>query len=223
MSKLRSLVTGRNIRPWRRVYGAIGVDVSLSCLHLVQLAKDIDGSIRVVGRASVAHPCDRAQLLASGPLLKKQMAIALKQGRFKGRRAVLAMPASEFRTISVNYRTPQGASDDQAIMSLMKERLDGSLSDYVIDYIPVRAQARDAEKLAIVAVSSRESVVRYLDVMRSTGLEVDALEIGPVAVCRLIGAMPDSTNGNDVGNHQWSGQVLPDAAVGPASSHGPDD
>ena len=68
-------------------------------------------------------------------------------------------------------------SDDEVIAQKMLERLDGDITDYVMDYIPVRAEARDAEKLAIVAISKRAEVTAFLQSMRAAQLDVDALEI----------------------------------------------
>lgn len=189
---LLGAIKAKKFVPWLRSNGPIGVDFSLSYLHMIQLARLANGSIQVTGRASIAHPCSRDELLHSPALLKKQIARGLREGRFHGRRAILAMPASEFKTMSVNYRTPKGVTDDAAIISLMRERLDGPLEDYVVDYMPVSAQVRDAEKLAIVAVSPRTATLQFLGAIAATGLKVQALEIGPMAICRLASAMPDS-------------------------------
>ena len=43
-----------------------------------------------------------------------------------------------------------------------------------------------------MAVSRRDDVIAYLDAMRASGLTVDALEIGPVAIRRLANALPAS-------------------------------
>ena len=172
-------VTTRNRR------GGIGLELSQSALHLVQLGKRPDQSLFLHARASVPFPI--ATLTESGGrrALREALRTAREQGPFKGRHAVVAMPAGQFRTMSVNYRLPSDQLEDQTIAQIMNERLDGPLSDYVIDYIPVRANARDAEKLAIVAVSRRDDVMRLLGALHDAGLFVDALEIAPVALRRL--------------------------------------
>ena len=75
---------------------------------------------------------------------------------------------------------------DNAIVQAIKERVDEDLSDYVIDYLPVRANDIDKEQLAIVALVKNEVVTHYLDVLRFAGLDVEALEIRPAAVNRFV-------------------------------------
>ena len=48
--------------------------------------------------------------------------------------------------------------------------------------------SRDGERLALVAVSRLEDTNSYLDCLTSAGLHVDFLEIGPLAIKRLIAA-----------------------------------
>jgi len=95
-----------------------------------------------------------------------------------------------FRTVSINYRQ-SGAekSEAEAIVRVMKDRLDGDLSSYVLDYMPVRGRSGKDERLAMVAVSERDSVVEFLEFVRKAGLEVTALEIGPLAISRLVAAI----------------------------------
>lgn len=190
--QLAARLTPPLLRPKR---GPIGVDLSLTRLHMVQFAKTSSGNVGLHAKMSLEYPDSREALLANPRQLKKLVDRGLSEGGFEGRKVVLGMPSDAFRTMSVNYRPQANVSDDQVVLRLMEERLDGAIDDYVIDYIPVRAEARDAEKLAIVAVSPRQRVTSFLDTMRAAGLAVDALEIGPVAIRRLTTALPTTTNG----------------------------
>ena len=134
----------------------IGMELSLEKLHLVQTKRDADGNLAIRAFASEPLPCSRDEVLAAPRMLRSVLARALKSAPFKGRRAVLAMPAGLFRTLSVTYQLASGQNEDSIIGRLMSERLEGNLSDYVIDYLPVRARTRNGEQLAIVAVSSRD-------------------------------------------------------------------
>ncbi len=193
MNALQQLAT--RLRPplSRTRRGAIGIDLSLTRLHMVQFSKLRDGRISLHAQASLKYPESRDELLANAKNLKAFIHRGLAANGFSGRSVVLGMPSGTFRTISVNYRPQSQLSDDQVIAKLMAERLDGAISDYVLDYIPVRSEARDAEKLAIVAVSPRSEVTAFLDNMRNAGLEVSALEISPVAIRRLTTALPSET------------------------------
>ena len=68
----------------------------------------------------------------------------------------------------------------------MADRVEGALTDYVVDYVPTRTVSRDGDRLALVAVSRLEHANAYLDCLESAGLHVDFLEIGSLAIQRLI-------------------------------------
>lgn len=170
--------------------GPIGVDFALECAHLVQLESVSGGSLQVRAKASMPFDSPRRELLTRPHEFRSLLRRVLESDRFYGRKAVLAMPAGMFRTISVNYQYA-GAEENEgaAVLQVMKSRLDGDLSQYVLDYMPVKNRSKGGERLAIVAVSERQPVIDFLELARKAKLDVQALEIGPVAISRLVGAM----------------------------------
>jgi type IV pilus assembly protein PilM len=67
------------------------------------------------------------------------------------------------------------------------------LTDYVLDYVPVRVDVREGqEHSALVAAARREHVIDYLESLRKAGLSVKALDIGPLAIRRLVTAAQHS-------------------------------
>ncbi len=114
---------------------------------------------------------------------------ALVSGGFKGRKVVSAMPHGKVRIHSVTYRPTRDRTDAEEIVHLMAERLESSLAEHVLDFLPVRDATSDGERLALVIVSRRDEVIAYLELLRQAGLEVAALEIGPAAIRRLVCAM----------------------------------
>lgn len=178
--------------------GPIGIDVALEAIHLVQLESSKSGHPVVRARASVDINGSRRELLEQPLQFRSLLKRALSADRFAGRKAVLAMPSGMFRTVSINYKyAGSGDKEAEAILHVMKDRLDGDLGNYVLDYMPVRGRSKNDEKLALVAVAEREPVVNYLELARRAGLEVAALEIGPLAISRLAGAISDD---NDAAN-----------------------
>jgi type IV pilus assembly protein PilM len=169
--------------------GPIGLECAMRKLHLVQLENSARGGTRVRAKTSVSYPKKRAELLQSPDELRALVRDALGRGRFKGRKVVTAMPSGETRIMPVTYNVNPGQGDADVILRLMDERLDGDLSDYVIDYLPIRGENRAGEHSALVAIARRRAVVEYLEALRKCGLEVDCLEIGPVAIRRLVAAM----------------------------------
>jgi len=177
--------------------GPIGFELSQEKLHLVQLERNAEGGVTLRAHASVPLPCTRDTLMGSPRALRKLLSRAFAADHFKGRQVVLAMPPGHFRTMPLSYQLSGGQAEESVIGALMAERLDGPLTDYVIDYLPVRTRAREGERLALVAVSPRADVLNYLELARLAGLQVDALEIGPVAIRRLVSAL-SSGNESDV-------------------------
>ena len=172
----------------RRI-GHIGLECSLTEIHLVQLEADSTGKISVHAMASVPYPCSYDELFSSPKIMRTLVRKALASDTFHGHRIVSTLPSSNLQIMPVSYHVNKGKSDDEALLALLTERLDGDLSDYVIDYVRVRTEQHAEEHQAIVAVAKREFVISYLEALRKCGLETMHLEIGPSAIRRLISAM----------------------------------
>ncbi|MDX1516738.1 MAG: pilus assembly protein PilM [Woeseiaceae bacterium] len=171
-----------------RAIGPIGIDFSLDSVHLVQLETSEGKPPQVRARASLPFDCPRADVLENAHRFRSLLRRALDAGPFYGRTAVIAIPSGMFRTVSVNFKC--GADNEgAAVLEVMRNRLDGNLSDYVIDYLPVKSLSKNDERLALVAVSEKPAIVNFLEFARKARLEVEALEIGPVAISRLVGTL----------------------------------
>ncbi len=169
--------------------GPIGVDFALESLQLVQLESIAGESPIVYARATVAYDGPRHEVLDNPKQFAETIRKGLAADEFHGRRAVMAVPTGLFRTLSINYQTGPEHDDAATILRIMQHRLDGDISDFVLDYLPVRNRSKSDEKLALVAVSEREPIISLLESSRKAKLEVDALEIGPVAISRLVSAL----------------------------------
>lgn len=181
--------TLQGLRELRRgTTGPIGLHVAREAIHLVQLDLDDD---RVNGiRAWASVPLDNADETLASPLrLKLLLRKALVSGGFRGRKVVAAMPHGKLKIHSLSYRPTRERSDAQEIVQQMTERLGESVADYVMDFLPVRDAAPNGERLALVAVSRRADVIEFLETLRTAGLDVLALDIGPSAIRRLVCAI----------------------------------
>lgn len=182
----------------RALAGPIGIDVALEAIHLVQLEPSKSGRPAVRARASLKIEGTRRELLEQPLQFRSLIRRALSADRFVGKQAVLALPSGMFRTVSINYKhSGTDKKEAEAILRVMKGRLDGDLSNYVLDYMPVRSRSKANEKLALVAVAEKKPVVGFLELAHRAGLAVTALEIGPLAISRLAGAISDD---NDAAN-----------------------
>ncbi len=176
------------------IVGPIGIDVALEAVHLVQLQAVANHKPVVRAKASLDINGTRRELLQQPQQFRSLIKRALASDRFHGHKAVLALPSGMFRTISINYQLAGGEKDEPAaILRAMKGRLDGDLANYVLDYMPVRARSKSDEKLALVAISERDKVVDFLELARKAGLDVSALEIGPLAISRLTSAISEDS------------------------------
>lgn len=179
--------------------GPIGIDFGLEAIHLVQLesAPGLPASVRA--RTSLRYGCARHEMLGSPARFRSLIKRALRTDRFSGRKAVIAIPPEMFRTVSINYYSAEGTDQEAAaILKVMKNRLDGDLANYVLDYLPVKGRSKNDERLALVAVSERRPIIDFLEHARKARLDVQALEIGPVAICRLVGAVSQESGSGNV-------------------------
>lgn len=186
MSAASQWLDDRRPEPGSIGCGPIGVHFTQKNLHLVQLERLGDGRIDVRSHESVTYPGTRAELMASSAEIRKLIRRAMRAGKFYGRKVVSAIPSEQVRVMSVSYPASASGSAANSIANLMADRVDGALTDYVIDYVPIRMSLHDGDRLALVAVSRLEHAENYLDSLSSAGLHVDFLEIGPLAIKRLI-------------------------------------
>ncbi|MBT8117982.1 MAG: pilus assembly protein PilM [Gammaproteobacteria bacterium] len=181
----------------RRI-GPIGLECALHALHMVQLEAGRDGRVGVRARASLSYPCPLEELLDAPDQLKLLIKRALREHDFSGREVVTTLPSPDLQIMPVTYHVAQDESPEAALVAVISERLDGEFSDYVVDYTPVRTEARGGEQLAIVAVAKRDAVINYLEALRTCGLHTEHLEVGPTAIRRLISALGDRTQHENV-------------------------
>lgn len=177
------------------LYGPIGLEFARERLHAVQLRPHA-GTARISASASVNYPVSREELMTSPEDMTRLVSHALDSDSFQGRETVSVMPQNHLRILSLSYQASGQGSDDSAILKRLVDRIDDDLSQYVIDYLPVRVQPQHNDRLAIVALARREDVISYLEVLRQSGLAVNALEIGPVSIARLVSTL-GSSNANE--------------------------
>lgn len=180
-------------------HGVIGVELGLEQFNLVQLREDsTNHKLAVTAYASSPTGCGVSELLQDEKRFTQALTRGLSQAKFVGRRAVAAMPSSLVRVMPLTYQLNPSQSDAEAIISLMQERIGDTLEDFVLDYMPVEKTGNDRQHLALVAMCRRESVVQYLELLRKSGLSVDALEIGPIAIQRLVAELQHSNRDNNI-------------------------
>jgi len=183
---LASLAGLRSVaqRGLRTRLSPIGLEFAEDRLNAAQLAYGEPPVLRA--HASVSYPVARPELLGSPAALKGFLKQVFKTHGFSGRKVVTTLPSEDVRVLSVTYQVRQGQSDDFAIAKLMEDRVGEDLSQFVIDYMPIRTDSRDGDRLAMVLLCERGTVITYLEQLRKAGLEVDSLEVNLVSIRRWI-------------------------------------
>lgn len=167
--------------------GEIGLALTTERANLVQFDKPAAGGPLIRAAASLPYPCPRDELLADPRRLKALLRQARSEHDFKGRRVISCLRAAELQIFPISYMTAPGQDDAVAIIGELRERLKGALDASVIDYLPIRKEDGDSmRREALVAVASREAVLRHLDLLEDAGLQPSAIDIGPAALARLV-------------------------------------
>ena len=167
----------------------IGFDLGLEKLNMVQVVFR-SGQPFVHAATSDYHNCDLDELFKTPDSFKKLVKSSLKSRSFTGRKVVSSVPSHYLRLLFLNYQLGKNESDVESLLSALKRRVNTDLNDYVIDYLPIKPDATERnDRMALVAMVKQDVVEQYLDLLTDCGLEVVALEIGPVAIRRLINTM----------------------------------
>lgn len=171
--------------------GPIGLDIRSHSLNMVQVVIDKKSlKPRVHVAVSLPLPCSSAELFASPALFKKTICGALKLHPFIGKRCVTTLPANKVRLKHISFEQQAKQSDMQAMLPRLQELLGNKLESSVIDYIPIRPEhEKQLSRSAIIAITERTDMNAYLGLLDSCQIDVDAVEIGPLAIRRLIAAM----------------------------------
>jgi Tfp pilus assembly PilM family ATPase len=103
---------------------------------------------------------------------------------------VTVLPADELKIMPITYKS-NSRDVDQEILKVLSNRLDGDVNDYVIDHMLVRSNTDEEENISLAAIASRDKVLDYLRVIAQSGFEVNALDVGPAAIKRLICTLYD--------------------------------
>ncbi len=174
--------------------GPIGLDLGLEKLNMVQInARENHPEIHAA--CSNYHNSNIDSLLAEPKLFRNLVSSIFKNYRFKGKKVVSSMPSSKLKLLFLNYHCKQDQEQSEALLNALRDRIGNDLADNIIDYIPINPDGNEhTEQLALIALAKKHDVEAYLDLLTSCGLQVVALEIGPVAIKRLISIMSKQNN-----------------------------
>ena len=168
--------------------GLIGIDIGTDRIHLCQIRPLEHGLYSIIAKASIDYSGGREKLLDNPRELRDLVMGRLRKGNFKGRRAVALMPWQDVRIVPLTYKASVNDVDSE-VLRMLVTRIDGRIEDQVVDYVPVRANPGDEEHMVMATVAPRERVNRILQALIGAGLEVEALDIAPTALRRVVSAL----------------------------------
>ncbi len=185
-------------------HGPIGLDLASERLNLVQFTFRPDGpALQAV--ASLPYPEPREAVLAQPRVLAAFVHKALRQYGFKGRRVVTCPDPGDLRFFPVTFGVAPGQDEGSALATDLRARLGAELDSAVVDYLPIRGDDADrGQRDALVVVAPGERVLQRAALLEGLGLELQALDVGPAAVARLIAQM----NGADTNQAQPNTLVI---------------
>jgi len=183
--KLANLLAGVRSSKERRI-SPIGIKLGIERAQFIQLERTAQG-LGIKAALSAPYPGTRDEVTATPEQFRRFVTDAIRAAGCSTRQVVTSMAPESTKVVLLNYSVKSNQRDDAAMLPHLKERLSGALSDWVIDYLPIRTQQKDSpERFALVAAAKREVVISHLELYRRAGLEVEALEIGPIAIRRLV-------------------------------------
>lgn len=183
--ELANLLAGLRSSKERR-FSPIGVKLGIECAQFIQLERTAKG-LAIKAVVTAPYPSSRAEVTATPDQFGQFVNGAIRGAGFKTCQVVTSMAPESTKVVLLNYSVKPNQRDEAAMLPHLKERLTGALSDWVIDYLPIRTQQKDSpERFALVAAAKRDVVIAHLELYRRMGLEVEALEIGPIAIRRLV-------------------------------------
>lgn len=173
--------------------GPIGVDFGMERINLIQLTYCFD-EIKIQAAKTIPYPLDRESLLEDPVSLKKLLKSTLQRSDFKNNNAVAVLPPSMVQLVLINYQCTRNQDRNDALIKAVSEQFSEKLEHSVIDYLPIRPKVNEQlDHMALVAIAKHEDVVNFLERLRFAGLKVRSLEIGPVAIRRLITNLEDKS------------------------------
>ncbi|MBU1697969.1 MAG: pilus assembly protein PilM [Proteobacteria bacterium] len=175
----------------------IAFDIGFHDIHALQLGKSRDRfSIQSMFHQKLEK--DLTDIKQSSPDLIEALKIIKKQGRFKGNRAVIHIPAHKVFSFPIEFVLNKDETMEEAIIREVEQNLPYPLEEAVIDYPSMTSSIPKKPQKVIIVSVHRSDVEEILMVFKKAGFRPDALDFRPVSSIRL---------------HQYLAQVSDDPSV----------
>lgn len=175
---------------------AIGIDIGERDIHVLQLRKTPKGlAVRDLAHRELAFDlCEEKGRDAEAVSLLREIR---KNGRFRGRRAVVHLPPRHVVSFPVAFQTGENEILEEVILREAVPHIPFPLEEAVIDY-PSLVQETDGGRnrfQAIVVAVRKADLNRYLLVLGQAGFTVEAVDFSVSSLIRLhrhiVGSLRD--------------------------------
>ncbi len=177
-------------------YSPIGIDLGGSPKLVQFRLKGNPPQPELHATASLTMPIpNNGNTEAERETFVKKLKKSISNARFGSRRAIIALPASD-----VHMRPLTLPVDEHDLAKRVRweaeSYIEGPIENAVIDHVVLgKATTAGERRLEVLALSADKSkVVSTLDLLASTGLTTDTVDIIPLALCRALQATHTDTD-----------------------------
>jgi type IV pilus assembly protein PilM len=170
----------------------IGIDIGSSSIRLLELDKDNSGyTIKAYYRENIPDNVLDGKSIKEPEALVELVKQALKKGKIKTKKAVVAVPDST--VISKIIQLEEGLTDDEAEELVLLEAdkyIPYPIEEVSIDYQFIGPSARGGSLQDVLVVASRsENVSSRVQLLKQCGLDVSIVDVESYAIercCQLF-------------------------------------
>ncbi|MFC1516348.1 pilus assembly protein PilM [Thermodesulfobacteriota bacterium] len=170
---------------WKNRY-PIGIDIDHQNIYAVQLKKTRQGfAVRDLVHQELETEAE--DVPGAGPSLVSTVKKIKKGKRFRGKRVVLHIPDRNISVIPIRFEKGRTETPEDAIVRESEKHLSFPVRDAVIDYlsmIPDPSGKANAFRATVIA-APRDLIARYLELMKQSGLTVEAVDFRVASLIRL--------------------------------------
>ncbi len=178
-----------------RKHTPIGIDIGETGLKLVQFRRTQRG-LDLQAAASLEANCLATDDGGGDAAFVRDLRKLLAKRRFGCRRAVITLPASE---VSIRPLTLAAGAHDVAKMVRWEAEsyLEYDTENAIIDHIVLgeAKSARDTRLEVLATAVEKAKVLRWLGILNRAGLATEAVDVTPLALCRLLLRLAGTSEG----------------------------
>lgn len=164
----------------------IAINFGSASVKLLQLSRGEKPSLIAAAEIpipeAVRNDADRLFLLYQQEIPK-----VLKEGKFRGKRVVTAVPSAQTFIQHMQINPAEGVKTEDLVLGQLQSQLGVSPRSVVVRTIEVGEGSRGASKLEMICFAvSREQVMRYIELLTKQRLEVVGVHTETVAMVRAF-------------------------------------